>query len=210
MAVAHRLDPVLHPVAIDALRPTQLTVGLAEVAQKRAEWRALDGAARREFLGRHMIPAVLGPNDTYGLVDHHHLARALHEEGAELVLVALLARLQHLPKRRFMAFMDSHNWLHPYDEHGKRRDWKDLPRHVGGLADDPYRSLAGAVRAAGGYAKSAAPYSEFLWADFFRDRIKPKLLEGQPDKALAKGVELARGHHAHYLPGFAGAERAAD
>src|SRR5436305_4773273 len=31
-------------------------------------------------------------------------------------------------------------------------------------SDDPYRSLAGEVRRAGGYAKEATPFSEFLWA----------------------------------------------
>ena len=39
------------------------------------------------------------------------------------------------------------------------------------LQNDPYRSLAGLVRMAGGYAKVEAPFSEFLWADFFRPRV---------------------------------------
>ncbi|MBS0254240.1 MAG: chromosome partitioning protein ParB [Proteobacteria bacterium] len=204
--MAHRLNPVLHPVAIAALRPTQLTVGLREVERKRAEWRTRPAHERGEYLGRHMIPAVLGPGEVYWLVDHHHLARALHEEGEEQVLVTVLARLHHLPKKRFMAFMDAHNWLHPYDEAGKRREWKALPRHVSGLVDDPYRSLAGALRMAGGYAKSPAPYSEFLWADFLRDRIKPKLLDEHFERALARALELARSHAAHHLPGWAGPE----
>ena len=100
--------------------------------------------------------------------------------------------------------MDSHNWLHPYDAEGKRQDWSALPRHVGKLADDPFRSLAGEVRRAGGYAKNNAPYSEFLWADFFRDRIKAHHVESKFDRAVAKAAELARGHEAAYLPGFSG------
>ncbi|HZV10733.1 MAG TPA: ParB-like protein, partial [Novosphingobium sp.] len=177
MALSHPIEPVLHPVAVKALRPTQMTVGLREVSRKQAQWRARreeDGGA---FLGAHMLPAVLGPDDSWWLVDHHHLARALLEEGVEHVLVSQVARLDHLPKKRFFAFMDSHNWLHPYDAEGQRGDWKDLPRHVGKLVDDPFRSLAGEVRRAGGYAKSATPYTEFLWADFFRDRIKRHQIE---------------------------------
>ncbi|WP_457836129.1 ParB-like protein, partial [Staphylococcus aureus] len=73
-------------------------------------------------------------------------------EGVEDVLVSVIARLDHLPKKRFLAFMDAHNWLHPYDAAGKRRDFDALPRRIEDLADDPYRSLAGAVRRAGGYA----------------------------------------------------------
>ena len=91
---------------------------------------------------------MLGPGKSWWIVDHHHLARALLDEGEEQVLVSVIAKLAHLPKKRFFAFMESNNWLHAYDAEGKRRDWHDLPRHVGKMIDDPYRSLAGEVRAA--------------------------------------------------------------
>ena len=204
MAMAHRIEPVLHPVAIKHLRPTQMTVGMREVAQKREVWRKRREKDGGDWLGNHMLPGVLGPGGTYWIIDHHHLARALHDEGEDNVLVAVVAKLSHLPKKRFMAFMDSHNWLHPYDDEGKRREWSDLPRQVGKLVDDPYRSLAGYTRTAGGYAKSPVPYTEFLWADYFRDRIKPGDLAGKWDKALEKAVRLARDPAAAYLPGFAG------
>ena len=32
-------EPVLNPIAIAELRPTQITVGFREVAEKRREWR---------------------------------------------------------------------------------------------------------------------------------------------------------------------------
>jgi hypothetical protein len=32
-------EPLLHPIEIKDLRPTQMTVGLREVARKRLEWR---------------------------------------------------------------------------------------------------------------------------------------------------------------------------
>jgi len=206
MAMSHPIEPVLHPIAIKALRPTQMTLGLREVERKRDAWRARAMKDGGEFLGSHMIPAVTGPGETTWLIDNHHLLRALHEEGVEMVLVSLVARLGHLPKKRFLSFMDSHNWLHPYDDEGKRRDWKDLPRHIGKLADDPYRSLAGEVRRAGGYAKTPVPYSEFLWADFLRDRIGRDKLEHDFGKAMAKGLLLARSRKAAHLPGFAGPE----
>jgi hypothetical protein len=207
MALAQPIQPVLHPVKIKQLRPTQMTVGLREVARKREEWRARRAQDGGDFLGRHMIPAVSGPGDTVWLIDHHHLARALLEEGEDTVLVSIEARLGHLSKKRFMAFMDAHNWLHPYDEEGRRCDWSELPHHVGKMADDPYRSLAGEVRSAGGYAKSITPYTEFLWADFFRDRIRRHKLDAHFDKALKQAVELARTREAQYLPGFAGPDR---
>lgn len=204
MAIDQQIQPMLHPVPIATLRPTQMTVGYREVARKRHAWRACvdrDGAA---FLGRHMIPAVIGPGGTPWLIDNHHLARALHDEGVEDVLISIVARLEHLPKKRFLTFMDNRNWLHPYDAEGKRRAYKDLPRSVGKLADDPYRSLAGEMRRAGGYAKVETPYAEFLWADFLRPRVSDKLVEKDFDKAVMKALHAAHGAQATYLPGYCG------
>jgi len=204
MAMTHRIEPILHPVAIKDLRPTQITVGIAEVNRKRHEWRHRRDQDGSNFLGNHMVPTVIGPGDTYWIVDHHHLARALFEEGQEHVLVSVIAKLNHLPKKRFFTVMACNNWLHTYDAEGRMQAIDELPRQVGKMTDDPFRSLAGEVRRAGGYAKSSAPYTEFLWADFFRDRIKRHMVEAKFAKALDKAVALARGPDAAYLPGFAG------
>jgi hypothetical protein len=206
MAMTTRIEPELQPVRIKDLHPTQMTVGIREVGIKQSAWRLTAANQGPEFLGKHMIPAVLGPKHRLWLIDHHHLARALYDEGVEHVLVTIVARLQHLDKDRFMAFLDCHNWLHPYDAAGKRQSWRDIPKHVGDLADDPYRSLAGAVRQNCGYAKTATPYSEFLWADFFRRRISARQIDRKFASAVDKATLLARSHDAAYLPGFAGKE----
>jgi len=204
MAMTNSIEPTLHPVALSDLRPTQMTVGMREVARKRVGWRnhiAIDGA---EFLGRHMIPVVIGPRKVPWLIDHHHLARALLDEGVEHVLVTVVARLDHLRKRPFLTFLDNRNWLHPYDAEGKRCSYGDLPRTLHKLADDPYRSLAGEVRRMGGCAKTDTPYSEFLWADFLRHRIGTGMVNAKFERALSKALDLARGPEAVYLPGYCG------
>ena len=61
-----------------------------------------------------------------------------------------------------------------------------------GLVDDPFRSLAGELRRAGGFAKDTTPFSEFLWADFLRRRVKRKIVENDFDHALEKALELAK------------------
>jgi hypothetical protein len=198
-------EPRLHPTAMEDLRPTQITVGLREVEAKRAEWRVHGkGKKGAAFLGRHLIPVVLGPNKHPYLIDHHHLARALFDEGVQEVAVTVVADLSHLGKSAFWVYLDNRSWTHLYDAAGKRRDYKDLPKHVKGLADDPYRSLAGALRRAGGYAKDALPFSEFLWADFLRRRIKPREVAGEPDVALDTALRLAKSADANYLPGWCG------
>src|SRR5689334_6814746 len=145
------IEPLLHPVEIAALRPTQMTVGMREVHQKRDAWQLIADRRGPDYLGRHMIPAVIGPKGKHYIIDNHHLALALHEEGVAHVLVSIVADLSRLEKSTFWTFMDSRNWLHPFDADGVRQAYERIPKSITKLVDDPYRSLAGAVRAAGGY-----------------------------------------------------------
>lgn len=88
--------PTLKPVRVADLRPTQITVGLREVAIKRHALRALAASDAGEFLGHHIIPVMVGPKGRNHIVDHHHLARALHEEGMREVFVSVVADLSML------------------------------------------------------------------------------------------------------------------
>jgi hypothetical protein len=202
--VTEDFAPALHPVEIATLRPTQMTVGLREVDRKRAEWRKRAERDGPDFLGRHMIPVILGPKSVPYVIDHHHLARALHEEGVSHVLVSVVADLHYLKKTVFWTFMDNRNWLHPFDADGVRHSHDELPKRIGAMKDDPYRSLAGEIRRSGGYAKDDTPYSEFLWADFFRRRISKKLVENDFEQAVGKALEAAGQHEASYLSGWCG------
>jgi hypothetical protein len=48
-------EPILQPVTIETLRPTQITVGMREVEAKRVRWREKekDETKASEFLGKH-------------------------------------------------------------------------------------------------------------------------------------------------------------
>jgi hypothetical protein len=186
------------------LRPTQMTVGLIEVERRRAKWRGLAVGDRHAFLASHMVPTIIGPNQRRYIVDNHHLCRALVAEGEVGVFAMTIADLSQLEKLRFWSYMDHKGWAHPYDEKGQRRDFKDIPRSVSELIDDPFRSLAGATRRQGGFAKDSTPFSEFLWADFFRDYFKASNIRQDFQAALAKALELARTKDASYLPGWCG------
>jgi hypothetical protein len=186
------------------LRPTQMSVGLAEVAAKRQEWAALSRKQRRETLQRQVFPAVLGPKQRHYIIDHHHLGLALIEEGVEQVWIALHDDLSWLAPEVFWRTMEFRAWAHPFDPGGRRREYRDMPRRLGDLQDDPYRSLAGRVRQAGGYAKSPAPFAEFLWADFLRARVGAGMLRREPRRALRAGLRLAKSAEARYLPGWSG------
>ena len=197
-------EPLLKPVAILDLRPTQITVGMREVKAKRKHWRDEGTRKGQEFLGKHMIPVILGPKGRHYVIDHHHLARALHDEGVEDVAVTVIANLSTLDRDAFWFVMDNRDWTHPFDADGRRRPFGDLPKSVDKLIDDPFRSLAGELRRAGGFAKDTTPFSEFLWADFLRRRMKRKAVETNFDGALEKALQLAKSVDANYLPGWCG------
>jgi hypothetical protein len=197
-------EPVLKPVNIADLRPTQITVGMREVHEKRKGWREKKGKKAGEFLGKHMIPVILGPNGRHYVIDHHHLARALHEEGVKDVLVTVVADLSMVDRDTFWTVLDNRSWMHPFDDKGRRRGYKDIPKSVRDLIDDPFRSLAGELRRAGGFAKDTTPFSEFLWADFLRRRIRRKLVELDFDRAIVAAMKLSKSQEAIYLPGWCG------
>jgi hypothetical protein len=197
-------EPVLNPVTVKSLKPTQMTVGFREVKEKQREWRERGGDKGAEYLGKHMIPIVLGPKGRQYLIDHHHLARALIEEGVKHVLVNVVADLRTLAKEEFWIFLDNRAWCHPYDSQGHRRTFDDIPGAIAELPDDPFRSLAGELRRAGGYAKDETPFSEFIWADFLRRRIKRKTVERSFAAAVREALALAKAANANYLPGWCG------
>ena len=197
-------EPVLKPVPLKELRPTQITIGLREVGERRKRWREKKGKKRDAFLGGHMIPVVLGPKGRHYVIDHHHLARALIEDGVKEVFVTVVAKLDRLSEDAFWIFLDNRGWIHPFDADGHRREYSDVPRTIDDLVDDPYRSLAGALRRAGGYSKETTPFSEFLWADFLRRRIKRRLVTRDFDAALDEALHLSRQADADYLPGWCG------
>jgi hypothetical protein len=199
-----RREPILEPVALADLRPTQITVGFREVQAKRKAWRSRAKHNGAKFLGRHMIPVLKGPGGKPYVIDHHHLARALQEEGVEEIAVNIVADLSDLAKDEFWTFCDNRGWCHPYDAKGVRRDVDAIPKAIADLSDDPFRSLAGALRRNGGYAKDTTPFSEFMWADFLRRRIKTSAVTKNFDQALTHALALAKSHDSAHLPGWCG------
>ncbi len=196
--------PVAHLVDIAELRPTQITVGLREAKTKADTLKKLNGKDGKEFVHKHVIPVVKGPRDRFYVIDHHHLSRALLFAGHKQVSVTVILNLVRLEKDAFWPFMDNRGLLHPFDDQGKRRAYRNIPKSIEDLADDPFRSLAGALRRKGGYAKDTTPFSEFLWADFLRRRLDRKDVEKDFGGALTAAFKLAKKMDADHLPGWCG------
>lgn len=196
--------PTIAKVRLSRLRPTQISVGYAEVELKVKQWSKLGKKRLSAELERHLFPAVIGPGGDHFIVDHHHLGIALMEQGIEEVFVSVLDDISWLEPAVFWRTMEFRSWSHPYDNRGERRDYRDIPMSLSKLQNDPYRALAGLVRYEGGFAKDQAPFVEFLWADFFRPRVAARVIRKEPVKATREGVRLAQSSEARYLPGWSG------
>jgi hypothetical protein len=101
---------------------------MREVEEKRRRWRAQESNKKRaESLGQRMIPVVRGPNQHHYVLDHHHLARALHDEGVKEILVTLIADLSMVDREAFWVVMDNRRWVRCH--HDPFRSWRIAAAH---------------------------------------------------------------------------------
>ena len=110
---------------------------------RRKHWRGQGSAKKRRiYLEKHLIPVILGPNEEHYIIDHHHLALALHKEGLKKLYVFVVADLSALDDDTFWFVLDQKDWMHPFDATGARAEAaRAIPKSVERMEDDPFRSL---------------------------------------------------------------------
>jgi hypothetical protein len=190
--------------SVVALHPTQMAVGMRQVEGYRAFMAHKSPEAFREYLWNNPEPTVRGPGNRLYIIDHHHLARVLADMGEQTTWCLVQADFSGLPEDEFWKALDERGWVYPVDENGVRRPYRDIPESVVALRDDPYRSLAGAVREGCGFRKTDRPFVEFAWGGYLRSRVSPELLEKDFAGAVAAGVARAHEPAARDLPGWCG------
>jgi hypothetical protein len=190
-------------VDVRALHPTQLAVGLQEIRMRAARLLAMKAHKQEKYLRSKEVPVVIGPGGVPYIVDRHHLVRLLLDTNLRAQAYAIVsANWSNLPPEIFWKRMSETHWLYLFDEHGKGPlATAALPKSVADLKDDPYRTLSWLVRERGGYAKTAVPFAEFQWANFFRARISEKAMANL-EEAAAVAFKLAASPEAATLPGY--------
>jgi hypothetical protein len=192
---------------IKNLRPTQLTHGLREIHEKTRRYQSLSGHELDMAIAEKPVPIVIGPEDALFAIDHHHVATALWHAGIKSMPAVLVTDWSSLPYQEFWLAMENRRWVYPYDGKGQRRTFEDLPKHIWELVDDEYRSLAGSVRDAGGYEKTAVPLEEFRWADLFRTYLPYPQTDKEFASVKRQALKLAKSRRAAGLPGYIGKMR---
>ncbi|HXT01513.1 MAG TPA: ParB-like protein [Elusimicrobiota bacterium] len=190
------------------LKPMQIPVGMYEVEDKAKALKAMSGKKADEWLRKKSVPVVTDYKGRKRPVDHHHEARAAWEAGHDEVYARhyfddeLHDAIKDLPKAQFYAVTRAMGLYYDRDERGVESGPSALPADTRGHTDDPYRSLAGKVRDAGGYDKTSEPFAEFKWANFFRGRVKIGPKRDDFDRAVAEALRLVHDPAAKDLPGY--------
>lgn len=182
----------LFQVNVDSLVPTQLNAGLAEVYIKANGFdQQATAAALQTDLLSYVEPVVIGPGGVLYLTDGQHTFLALLDSswGASnpLVYVNVIANHANDTTAQFQAYLQSQNLVYLAND-GVVQPISTLATSLSGLTSDPYRGLeysilknklsklftttsdlTGAVGSAiPGVDKTAAFYSDFIWADAYR------------------------------------------
>jgi hypothetical protein len=205
---------------LSALHPTQKSVGMAEVRTKVEKLRGeIQRRGQQDFL-RYLWkhnkeePVVIGPGGIFYITDHHHLARALSDVGVSKTYCAIVDNLSGATSDVFWKHMEDNNEVYLKDQEGNLITPNDLPASVKDLSNDPFRSLAGAVRKSCGFEKgdegsSGEDYLEFRWADYLRThwaqtKIAVKDIDANFEGAARAALQLAAKADAANLPGYTG------
>lgn len=187
------------------LKPTQFALGLREVDAKIKKLKGFTAAELEDYLRAHPIPVVKQTENLYHLIDHHHLVRACWELDLESVHVDLVDDLSEHDEDTFWKKMKQLNYVHLFDQFGKGpHDHALLPLDIRCLADDPFRSLAWMIREEGLFEKTKTPFSEFKWADLFREHITIERTDHGFERAKKEAMKIARSPQAKHLPGYKG------
>lgn len=192
-------------LAVTTARPTQFAVGFRAVSdkEKKIAKRQGDEAKLDAYLEEDTSPVVIGPEGVVYIIDGHHLGRALWNLGIKETYASVTANLADLGETDFWRLMDEKKWVYPFDEKGEGpQPFSLLPKTFGDMRDDPFRSLASAVREEKGFQKSSEPFAEFRWAEHFRARIPLEVVSKDFDGAVKRALALTGAEDASSLPGF--------
>lgn len=183
---------------MSSIDPTQLNLGFTEIGKKVSAYDLLTpaGLANDLLTGGSIEPVIIGPGGVLYLTNGHHtftaLTRSIYGASNPNVYVNVIANYSNLTPAQFWAQMQASNFLLPLDngviQSVDPLTGAPIPSTFAGMTNDPYRGLeysilknkssklftttgniTGAVGSSiPGLDKTAAFYSDFIWANAYR------------------------------------------
>ena len=198
-------DVDLLEVPLQALQPTQLCVGMAEIRSRQLDFAADDAKQRRRYLKRKPTPLVRSASGELWMVDRHHRLRALLELDPNATAFGyVVLQLEVSERHAVLEHLHQRGWLYLYDGRGLGPLHPTaLPSSLSGTQDDPYRSLVWKLKREGLVAAAPLiPFHEFRWGAWLRSRNLPPFSSERLDPALPAARALVRSQAASHLAGW--------
>jgi hypothetical protein len=192
-------------VPLQALQPTQLCVGMAEIRSRQLDFAADDAKERRRYLKRKPTPLVRSASGELWMVDRHHRLRALLElDPSATAFGYVVLQLEVSERHAVLEQLYQRGWLYLYDGRGLGPLHPTaLPSSLSGTQDDPYRSLVWKLKGEGLVAAAPLiPFHEFRWGAWLRSRNLPPFSSDRLDPALPAARALVRSQAASHLAGW--------
>jgi hypothetical protein len=192
-------------VPLQALQPTQLCVGMAEIRSRQLDFAADDAKQRRRYLKRKPTPLVRSAAGELWMVDRHHRLRALLELDPNATAFGyVVLQLEVSERHAVLEQLHQRGWLYLYDGRGLGPLHPTaLPSSLSGTQDDPYRSLVWKLKREGLVAAAPLiPFHEFRWGAWLRSRNLPPFSSERLDPALPAARALVRSQAASHLAGW--------
>jgi len=197
----------LFEVALAALQPTQMCVGMAEIRSRQRDFAEEDAADRRRYLRGKPTPLVRSAAGELWMVDRHHRLRALLELEPQATAFGYVAlQLEVSERHQVLEALHQRGWLYLYDGRGLGPLAPTaLPSSLTGTLDDPYRSLVWKLKREKVIAAAPLiPFHEFRWGAWLRSRTLPPFSSDRLEPALPAARALARSRAAEHLAGWQG------
>ncbi len=192
-------------VPLQALQPTQLCVGMAEIRSRQLDFANDDPKQRRRYLKRKPTPLVRSAAGELWMVDRHHRLRALLElDPNAMAFGYVVLQLAVVERHAVLEQLHQRGWLYLYDGRGLGPlHPMALPTSLSGTHDDPYRSLVWKLKREGLVeAAPLIPFHEFRWGAWLRSRNLPHFSSDRLEPALPAARALVRSQAASHLAGW--------
>jgi hypothetical protein len=199
-----RLKEFLGPFGLDyetfrELLPTDPAVRKVLNSQELSEW-----------VESKPLRVIAVSDEELRVIDGHHMARILYLLGKQeaKVIVYYDEALLELSEDEIWNLFRQNGWIHLRDRDRNSIHPHEIPRFIGDLNDDPFRSLAWMLKKLKVFKKTGVSFQEFIWADFLHSEFAEQGLDfdfstpkGYRD-ALKESVEIiARKPEVLELPG---------
>jgi len=191
---------------IAKLRPTQFAVGFRWIAIKNIEISKMSKEELFQYRKDKKVPIILGPDQSYFMIDRHHTLSALFDNRIEEALIEVVQDWSKLSWKQFWQEMEQSHNVYLFDEQGRKKTALELPLRLKSLKDDPYRSLASLVAKHGRFEKTGIPFEEFYWARLFQSKaflknvVSDKDWEQATETATSWRKTQPHRHRSHSLP----------